>query len=95
MKMILVVADEARADAFSGYCAELGCGGYTMLPVLQGAGRTGVHAGDRVHPGGLVALFTILEDEKAHAVFDEVVRRRDASGDRISRLFILPVDRQA
>ena len=51
MKMILVIADAARVDEFSRYCMDLGCGGYTMLPVIQGAGRTGVHAGDRVHPG--------------------------------------------
>jgi hypothetical protein len=95
MKMVLVVADAARADEFSRYCAELDCGGYTMLPVIQGSGRTGIHAGDRIHPGGLIALFTILPDEKATQVFDEVVRRRDAAGDQVSRMFLLPVDRQA
>lgn len=95
MKMILIMADASRFDAIRAELAELRAPGYSALPVIEGAGRTGVHAGDRVHPGGLVALFVVEPADSAHALFDELVRRRDAAGDRVTRFYLLPVERQA
>jgi hypothetical protein len=94
MKMLLIVADAARLDSVRRTLEEDGAPGYTELPVIEGSGRTGVHAGDRVHPGALVALFTIVEDEASSLLFDSFVARRDAEGDRITRCFLLPVERQ-
>ena len=93
--MLLIVADAARFDAVRKDLGELHAAGYSALPVLEGAGRTGLHTGDRVHPGGLVALFVVAADAEAPALFDSMVARRDAAGDRITRLFLLPVERQA
>ena len=95
MKMVLVVADAAHIDALQDDLRALGAPGCTMMPVLEGHGRTGVHAGDRVHPGALVTLFTVVEDDDAPALFEGIVARRDAAGDAITRLFLLPVERQA
>ena len=94
MKMILAIADAARAGAMRGDLATLGAPGYTELPVIEGAGRTGVHAGDRVHPGALVAFLTVVEDAKANAMFDELLKRRDGAGDAVTKFFLLPVERQ-
>lgn len=94
MKMILGIADAARVDALRRALQEAGAPGYTELPVVEGAGRTGVHTGDRVHPGALMAVFTIVEDAAATPLFDTLIRQRDAAGDRVTRFFVLPVERQ-
>lgn len=94
MKMILMMADAARIDDVRRDLVDLGASGYTMLPVLEGQGRTGMHAGDRVHPGALAAVVAVEEDERANALFDELAARRNADGDDVSRLFLLPVERR-
>lgn len=95
MKMIMILADAARLGLVREALRELGAPGYTILPVEEGAGATGVHSGDRVHPGALAMVMAIVEDARADAMFDELVRRRDRQGDPISKLFLLPVLRQA
>ena len=70
-------------------------GGVVTIAVEEGAGRTGVHTGDRVHPGSLALVMVIEEADRAEALFDELVRRRDAHGDHMSKLFLMPVLRQA
>jgi nitrogen regulatory protein PII len=92
--MILAVADAAQVDALRRALKTAGAPGYTELPVLEGAGRTGVHAGDRVHPGALVMLFTVVANEAATSLFETLVRERDAAGDRVTRFFVLPIERQ-
>ena len=95
MKMVLMVADASRLDAVRRDLAALAVPGYTVVPVEEGAGRSGTHAGDRVHPGALALVMAIDESPGAERLFEELVRRRDAAGDTITRLFLLPVERQA
>jgi nitrogen regulatory protein PII len=94
MKMVLGIVDAARVDALRRVLNEAAVPGYTELPVVEGVGRTGTHAGDRVHPGALVAVFTVVDDEASPALFEKLIQHRDAAGDRITRFFILPVERQ-
>ena len=95
MKMIFVVADEGRSERVGRELLALGARGYTSMPVLEGVGHTGMHAGDRVHPGALVSFFAVAEDDVADQIFDGLVRCRDSAGDCITRLFLLPVERMA
>ena len=95
MKMILAIADAGCLEPLRRTLAALGAPGYTAIGVTEGAGATGLHTGTRVHPGGLVAVFVIESEERAAALFDELVKRRDASGDCVTRFFLLPVERQA
>jgi len=95
MKLLWVVADAARLDEVQHALREAGAPGWTVAPVIEGSGRTGVHRADRVHPGGLVNVFSVAEDALAATLFEAVVRARDAAGDQVTRLFLLPVDRQA
>jgi nitrogen regulatory protein PII len=95
MKLIMMYAHAHRLDAVRKCLKELNAPGYTVLPVEEGAGRTGVHSGDRVHPGALALVMVIDEDAPAVALFEELVRRRDAHGDHMSRLFLMPVERSA
>jgi hypothetical protein len=93
--MVLIVADAARLETCHRVLRDLGAPGYTALPVTEGAGRTGLRSGDRVHPGALAAIFVVDEDAGATRLFDALAERRDAAGDRVTRLFLLPVERQA
>ena len=95
MKMIMILADATRLAEVRQALSHLGAPGYTVLPVEEGAGATGIHSGDRVHPGALALVMVILEDARADSLFDELVRLRDRQGDPMSKLFLLPVLRQA
>jgi nitrogen regulatory protein PII len=95
MKMVLMMADAARIDVVRRDLASLGAPGYTVIPVVEGGGRTGIHTGDRVHPGALALVMVVDEDARADRLFEEMAKRRDAHGDLMSRLFLMPVERQA
>ncbi len=95
MKMVLMYADASRLDAVRQDLTGLGAPGYTVIPVAEGHGRSGTHDGSRVHPGQLALVMVIGEDASAAAIFDGLVQRRDARGDDVSRLFLMPVERQA
>lgn len=95
MKMVLAMADAARLDELRADLGSLGAPGYTVLPVVEGGGRTGIHSGDRVHPGALALVLAVVEDAGAERLFAELARRRDARGDEVTRLFLMPVERQA
>ena len=95
MKMVLMYADAARLPAVRDDLMALGVPGYTVIPVVEGGGRTGIHTGDRVHPGALALVMVIDEDAAADRVFEEMAKRRDGHGDKVSRLFLMPVERQA
>lgn len=95
MKLLWIVADAARLPEFRRALAEFGAPGYTALPVMEGAGRTGLHAADRVHPGALTSLVVVAEDDEAGRLFDRVRAWRDERDDSVTRLFLLPVERQA
>ena len=95
MKMILSMVNAARLDALRHELAAAGAPGYSVLPVAEGSGRTGVHAGDRVHPGALAAVLVVDEDARAAELLQRLARWRDAAGDEITRFFLLPVERQA
>jgi nitrogen regulatory protein PII len=95
MKMLLMMADAARLGSVKSDLEELGAPGWTIMPVSEGAGRTGIHAGDRVHPGALALVIAVDTDARADALFDGMAVRRRRDGDEMSRLFLLPVERQA
>lgn len=95
MKMILCLVNAARLDALRGELAEAGASGYSVIPVAEGSGRSGVHAGDRVHPGALAAVFVVEEEDRAAALFARLAGWRDAASDDLTRFFLLPVERQA
>ncbi len=95
MKMILIMADEGRLDELRSDLRELDASGYSVLPMLEGSGATGVHAGDRVHPGSLVMVLVVAPEGSARTLFESLARRRERSGDKITRLFLMPVEDRA
>ncbi len=95
MKLVLAIADVGCLEEMRRTLHRLDAPGYTVLPVAEGAGRTGLHTGDRVHPGALAAVAVVAPDAQAATLFDELVRCREAIGDTVTRFFLLPVERQA
>jgi hypothetical protein len=93
--MILSLVNAARLDAFRQELTAAKAPGYSVVPVAEGSGRSGVHAGDRVHPGALAAVFVVESDDRADALFDRFAAWRDGAGDDLTRFFLLPVERQA
>jgi nitrogen regulatory protein PII len=94
VKMLMVMADAARLDMLRGKLVEMGAPGYTVLPILSGAGQTGVHSGDRVHPGALAMVLVVAEAELAGRLFEGLKRCRDECGDTVTRIFVVPVEQR-
>jgi hypothetical protein len=79
MKALLVVTDSEAVSAFQRALADEH-EGFTVLPAVVGSGRSGLKAGDRVHPGSSSLIFTVMtegEEERTLAALRQV---RDAAG---------------
>jgi hypothetical protein len=79
MKALLIVTDSEAVPAFERALADRH-EGFTVLPAVVGAGRTGVKAGSRVHPGGSSLIFTVVPEVEMPAAVDTLRRARDEAG---------------
>lgn len=80
-------------EAFERGFLEGGNRGFTIVPKVIGRGRTGLKAGDRVHPGGVSLLFTAVADSEQEATLGFLRAIRDGAGAREStKIFALPVE---
>ncbi len=93
MPMVLVVTDSDAMAAFERELLEKTTLGFTVVPRAMGRGRSGVHAGDRVHPGGTSMLFVVVPPELANSTTALLRGVRDVEGvaDR-TRLYVLPAE---
>jgi hypothetical protein len=64
MPMLVVVTDSDAMPAFERALIESGDLGFTVVPTVWGRGRSGMHAGDRVHPGGSSLLFLVASEQE-------------------------------
>ena len=79
MKALLVVTDSEAVPAFERALAEAH-EGFTVLPAVVGSGRSGLKAGDRVHPGGSSLIFTVLTEGEEQRTLGVLRQARDAAG---------------
>jgi len=78
MKAILVVTDSDAVPTFErAFVARQR--GFTVIPELIGMGRSGLKAGDRIHPGGSSLLFSVVPDEELGDTVAELKQARDAT----------------
>jgi len=63
MKMLFMVTDSEYEPHCLTMMREKGVTGYTVIPDVQGAGKTGLKMGDRVHPGASVVVFAAVPDD--------------------------------
>jgi hypothetical protein len=79
MKAILIVTDSEAVPAFERAIAERHRG-FTVLEAVLGSGRSGVKAGDRVHPGASSLVFTVVPATELERTLAALRRSRDESG---------------
>jgi hypothetical protein len=79
MKALLIVTDSEAVPAFERTLASEH-EGFTVMAATVGSGRSGVKAGDRVHPGGSSLIFTVVSEGEEERTLAAVRRARDAAG---------------
>jgi nitrogen regulatory protein PII len=93
MRMLLVITDSEALKEFERGLVESGDRGFTIAPRVYGRGRSGMHAGDRVHPGASSMIFTVVPDADFEATLGFLRRVRDQAGAREStKIYALPVE---
>jgi hypothetical protein len=93
VKAVIVITDSAAMHAFERAFLESGDRGFTVVPTLVGRGRTGLKAGDRVHPGASSLLFTVLAENEVEGTLAFLRGVRDAAGVRDqTKLYVAPID---
>jgi len=93
MKAIVVITDSEAMKAFERAFLESGDRGFTIVPTVIGRGKSGLKAGDRVHPGGSSLLFTVLAEGEVDGTLAFLRMVRDAAGVRDqTKLFVAPID---
>jgi hypothetical protein len=78
MKAILIVTDSEAVPAFERAIAERHRG-FTVLQAAIGSGRSGIKAGDRVHPGTSSLVFTVVPETDLEMTLGALRRARDES----------------
>lgn len=93
MKAIVLITDADAMGTFERALMETGDRGFTIVPSVLGRGKTGLKAGDRVHPGGSSLLFTVVSSPETGAALDFLKGVRDAAGLRAqTKIYVAPVD---
>jgi len=93
VKAYVVVTDSEAVTEFERAFIESGDRGFTIVPRVFGRGRTGLRAGDRVHPGGSALFFTVVADTEAPSTLTLLKDVRDRAGVRdVTKIFGLPAE---
>ncbi|MFN8095286.1 MAG: hypothetical protein U0599_24255 [Vicinamibacteria bacterium] len=80
MKAIIVITDSEAMREFERVLTAEGHHGFTVVPAVAGAGRTGLKTGDRVHPGSSSLMLTVADAEGAAPLVELLRRTRDLGG---------------
>jgi hypothetical protein len=93
VKAVVVITDSEAMKAFERAFIERGDRGFTIVPTVIGRGKTGLKAGDRVHPGASSLLFTVLAEPEVERTLGFLRKVRDEAGVRDqTKLYLAPVD---
>ena len=90
MQMLMIVVESTHKEKVEAALTEHAVLGYTEIPTVYGAGRTGMRLGSRAFPETSSIIFTVVEKEKVDellADIDAQVRRlpREDADDRLGR----------
>ena len=89
MKAVVVITDSEAMPAFERGFLEDGQRGFTILPTAMGRGKTGLKAGDRVHPGASSLLFTVVEDGEIDETLAFLKRVRAAAhAEQVTKIYV-------
>lgn len=96
MKAVVVVTDSEALPEFERAFLEGRSRGFTVLPTVFGRGRTGLKAGDRVHPGSSSLLFTVVPDGDLDATLAFLRQIRDRAGvAEATKIYVASVEEAA
>ena len=93
MKAFLVLTESEALRELERALLAAGDRGFTILPSVLGLGRTGLKAGNRIHPGSTGLLLTVVPDAEADATAAFLRDVRDRAGAREStKIYVLPAE---
>jgi hypothetical protein len=79
MKALIIVTDSEAVPVFERVLAEER-EGFTVVPAIIGRGRSGLKAGDRVHPGSSSLILTVMTEGEEEQTLAALRGARDAAG---------------
>jgi hypothetical protein len=89
LKAVVVITDSEAMLAFERRFLEDGQRGFTIIPTSMGRGKTGLKAGDRVHPGASSLLFTMVEDGEVDETLSFLKRVREAArAEQVTKIYV-------
>ena len=93
MKAVVVITDSAALPVFERAFLADGGRGFTLVPAVLGSGKTGLKAGNRIHPGSSSLLFTVVPDGDLEETLAFVRRLRDDAGaTEATKIYIVPAE---
>lgn len=93
MRMLLVITDTEAMPELERALLESGDRGFTVAPRVYGRGRSGLHAGDRVHPGASSMLFTVVPEKDLDETLGVLRAARDRAGAAaVTKIYSLPAE---
>lgn len=93
MKAVVLITDSEAMRDFERALMEASDRGFTVVPTVWGRGRSGLKAGDRIHPGASSLLFTVLPEEALSETLALLRRVREDSGaPEETRLYVTDID---
>jgi hypothetical protein len=93
MKMLFLVTDSEYEPHCMAMMKEKGVTGYTVIPDVLGAGRSGLKMGDRVHPGASVVVLAAVPDEAVQGLLECIGEcKRQNKLCESTHAWILPVE---
>ena len=93
MKAVVLITDSEAMGGFERALMEASDRGFTVVPTVWGRGRSGLKAGDRIHPGASSLLFSVLPEDDLPATLALLRRVREESGTpEETRLYVTDVD---
>jgi len=93
MKALVVITDSEVMKEFERAFLSGSSRGFTIVPKVWGRGKAGLKTGDRVHPGGLGLLFTVVPDQDLEDATAFLKGVRDQAGAQdVTKIFSTSVD---
>ena len=93
MKMLFLVTDSEYEAHCMNMMREKGISGYTVIPQVFGAGRSGAKMGDRYHPGASAVIMAAVEDSAVPEIMECI--RKCISDSRLceaTHAWVVPVE---
>jgi nitrogen regulatory protein PII len=75
MQMLMIVVESTHKEKVEAALTEHAILGYTEIPTVHGAGRTGMRFGSRAFPETSSIIFTVVEKEKIDEMLADLDRQ--------------------